>query len=207
MTKENAIKIVADIFTRINQATSMEELEKILKDEIFDKYRMKDEKYPRLNFMITKEDFEKEENKGKFNLNKIPTDLDLSNESLLTKLLYAIVWKNGDLGKEEHIIKGIKSTDDTERIVFYQLGKHLSNSKEPIYDQHVLRAFQFYENGKNDDFKVIGDSVTKKEHGGLAKRYVEWISKIEEVKQAEDFTYWIDKILFALGKKIKKELA
>lgn len=161
---------------------------------------MNDKKYPKLNFGITKDELE---NFG----DRIPQNLDLSKESTLTKLLYAIVWKNGDLGKEEHIIKGIKESNDTERIVFYQLGKHLTDRKQPIYDQHVLRAFQFYENIEIEKNKVIGDSVTKTQHGELADRYVQWITETAQTKHFECYTYWVDKILFALGKKIKKELS
>jgi hypothetical protein len=62
----------------------------------------------------------------------------------LTKLLYAVLWKNGDLAKVKHVVKGIldKRDESDNSIIFYQFGRHLSEKKsEPIVDQHVLRAF------------------------------------------------------------------
>ena len=46
---------------------------------------------------------------------------ELDKQSLLTKLLYSIIWKNGDLGKEKHIIEGVLNFNkiDEKGLVFY----------------------------------------------------------------------------------------
>ena len=72
-----------------------------------------------------------------------------SDANPLEKLLYAIVWKNGDLLKLRHVIHGIVDSDVGRKgkngVVFYQFGKHLSKLGKPIIDQHVLRAFAVYD--------------------------------------------------------------
>ena len=61
------------------------------------------------------------------------------------KLLYAALWKNGDLLKITHIIRGIQGDDTAESsaMTFYYFGKFLANpAKSPIIDQHVIRAYK-----------------------------------------------------------------
>jgi hypothetical protein len=51
----------------------------------------------------------------------------------LTKLLYATLWKNGDLKKIKHIIKGIRDGDtendqQEDALFFYHFGKYLTKA-------------------------------------------------------------------------------
>ena len=84
------------------------------------------------------------------------------------KLLYSIIWKNGDLLKVKHIIQGIleseiENVDNNDKefvekqdsLVFYQFGKYLTKkNNEPIIDQHVVRAFAVSRNGRKINLDI-----------------------------------------------------
>ncbi len=204
-------ELVKEIFEKINEAKSINDLKGIEEYESLSKYKMDYKNYPRIEFAIT----EKEINSlfPRDNLD----ELTIIPETPLEKLLYAVIWKNGDLKKIKHIVHGIKnnSKEDEEKetgIVFNQFGKYLANrSSQPIIDQHVLRAFNYFKHNnieKSDKIYTI-----KKSHYPLIKEYKTWIEgivgnkhKITEEKEISDLYYLIDRILFALGKKIKNEL-
>lgn len=76
----------------------------------------------------------------------------------LEKLFFTLIWKNGLLNRFSSIIDGIKDPNNTTNksdddgseteylepnngIVFTQFGRYLSNKKQPIIDQHVLRYY------------------------------------------------------------------
>jgi hypothetical protein len=129
----------------------------------------------------------------------------------LSKLLYAMAWKNGDLKKIKHIIKGVLNEEDpTEALVFQQFGRYLKlDSKEPIIDQHVIRAFAVYKLEAKSEQEIQElrkiNSINKK-HESFISSYKEWL-KSEELKESlrnlHDYSYYIDKLLFAAGKTIK----
>ncbi len=134
----------------------------------------------------------------------------------ITKLLYAIAWKNGDLKKLKHIARGvIDESDDTldqnDALVFYQFGKYLTGDRhQPIIDQHVLRAFGVYQANLNDqdpaDYLSL-KTVTRK-HKALIQMYKQWLQSediMEELRTIDGYTYHIDKILFAAGKAMKNQ--
>lgn len=180
------------IFDRIEKAKNEDDLKKILeKDPELTKYKMSEDKYPKLKFSISESDLE--------NVNM--DTINWGEQTALTKLLYAIVWKNGDLGKEKHIMDGALGNEVSgDRLTFHQLGKHLRDKDEPIIDQHVLRAFQY----KNDaPANPIQNDVLKSQHEKLVEDYKLWLNQLPRF---ENSFYWIDKILFALGKMIKKSL-
>lgn len=121
----------------------------------------------------------------------------------LEKLLYSVLWKNGDLGKEVHIVEGVLSTcegnDDarTAGIVFYQYGRHLADRKEPIVDQHTILAFMLFQNLKSDD-----DSITKIRKKDKVEMedlvsYKKWMKS--QRKSDIENQFHIDKVLFSLG--------
>src|SRR5690606_32497026 len=106
----------------------------------------------------------------------------VSSADPLAKLLYSVLWKNGDLLKVKHIIEGIVSEeiDDKENgLVFYQFGKYLAKMPgEPIIDQHVLRAFGAYKaNGDKEKLKRLKrlSLITIKEKK-LIYEYKSWLN-------------------------------
>ena len=212
LDKEDKVKeLVTIVFEEIESAKKIENLEKIL-SKFDSKYVMPEEKYPKIEFTISKDELEKIND---FSLNENDT-IKLINDKVqsntLAKLLYALAWKNGDLVKLQHIIKGIKNegvdTDDKEDgLVFYQFGKYLSNKKnEPIIDQHVLRAFAISgisEKSKENDTSFWQKmELINKSNKFLISEYKTWLSKL---KNESGSVYYIDKILFALGKTIKNK--
>ena len=133
----------------------------------------------------------------------------------LTKLLYSLAWKNGDLKKLKHIARGVSEITSNKNkqktaLVFYQFGKYLTKTGQPIIDQHVMRAFSISKIEepcsieKIEEFRQLS-TITKNEKSSIQK-YIKWLSSGElsnELKSKEDYCYYIDKILFATGRKTK----
>jgi hypothetical protein len=203
-------KLVKEIFEKINEAKTINDLKGIEEYESLSKYKMDYKNYPRIEFAIT----EKEIN-SLFPRNNLD-ELTIIPETPLEKLLYAVIWKNGDLKKIKHIVHGIKnnSTEDEEKetgIVFNQFGKYLANrSSQPIIDQHVLRAFNYWTHIDNSE-KAEKITTINKKHLNLINDYKNWIkglianNDLNKMDNSESL-YLVDRILFALGKKIKNEL-
>lgn len=213
MEDQEAKDLVNKIFSFICQARSIGDLEKIENcDEAIYKNRMDINSYPKIDFDITPKEI-KELNEKEILINNSISEMSICNLDPLTKLLYSLAWKNGDLKKVRHIDEGIlddenKSDEKEDGLVFYQFGKYLTKEKgQPIIDQHVLRAFAVY--SKNDLTKVKAlraQSTINKKHKELIEKYKAWLisDKLnEELKQKEEYSYFIDKVLFALGKAIK----
>jgi len=207
-------KLVDDTFAFIETAESIDELQKIFDDsriEIIKKNRMDDETYPQLHFKITADELKDVD----FLINSDTFSKDITKLKLdpLTKLLYAICWKNGDLKKVKHIIQGVTSNqtdidDKNDGLVFYQFGKYLTKkSGEPIIDQHVLRAYEVYRADKTDKSidQIRSKSTVTKKDKALIDCYKLWLATglTESLRKNEDFCYHIDRVLFALGKTIK----
>lgn len=173
------------------------------------KYRIDDKVYPPLKFKITKEEINNLKENGLITADNVLTDI--SNTDPLTKLLYSVLWKNGDLKKVKHIIEGIISGQANEKesgLVFYQFGKYLSkNLGEPIIDQHVLRAFGVYHaNGDREKIERLKRlSVITRKEKELIDRYKLWLRTdlTKELRNNDNYSYHVDKILFAVGKSIK----
>jgi hypothetical protein len=216
---DNNVKVkelVNSIFEDISKSKSISDLEKILEHNKVDKkYWIKLVDYPKLEFSITKSEIQKLEDESYisnniFNHNKI-AEID----NTIAKLLYAMAWKNGDINKIKHIIQGVKDVNKSDSnkndgLVFYQFGKYLTkNEGEPIIDQHVLRAFKIYRTDAKNDCEICKArnlaTVGKKEIE-LIKDYKNWLLSeaiSDELKIENDYAYHIDKILYAVGKKIK----
>ncbi|GAA4061665.1 hypothetical protein GCM10022389_02640 [Flavobacterium cheonanense] len=209
-------ELVNNVFKEICASKSISGLEKILdKRRVENKYRIKIDDYPKIEFNITIEEIQKLEEesficKNIFNHNKIG-----ETENTIVKLLYAMAWKNGDLKKIRHIIQGIKnvgesSSEKNDGLVFYQFGKYLTKKEgQPIIDQHVLRAFKVYRTDLNNicDIKKSRNLTTiGKNEKALIIDYKNWLISeaiSDELKKETDYAYHIDKILYAVGKKIK----
>jgi len=214
MNDIEAKEFVNSIFNQILKAQSIEDLIHIEEKAVDVKYRMDTSAYPKINFSISPTEIKELIQKGLLNSDYNITD-DALNEikDPLTKLLYAMAWKNGDLKKLKHIAKGIaeidqKHIEQDEALVFYQFGRYLTKTEhQPIIDQHVLRSFTIY---TSDDAEMIGqvrklNTLTYK-HKELINNYIEWLHSDEisvTLKAQKDYTYYIDRLLFAIGRKTK----
>lgn len=217
--QENISKIkefVNTVFTEICASKSISDLEKILdKRGVENKYRIKTNDYPRIEFKITIEEIQNIENETFIIDNIFNHDKIAQNDNTIVKLLYAMAWKNGDLKKIRHIIQGIKDVDETsseknDGLVFYQFGQYLTKKKgEPIIDQHVLRAFKVYRTDLNNICEINKSrnlTIIGKNEKALIIDYKNWLISeaiSDELKKVTDYACHIDKILFAVGKKIK----
>lgn len=217
MNNEEVQELVKYVFQKLEAAETIDHIENILNDSKvykIKKNKMDEETYPKLHFKITAEELKTAD----FLTDDKTFSIDISKLELnpLTKLLYAICWKNGDLKKVKHIIQGITSNqtdldDKNDGLVFYQFGKYLSKqSGEPIIDQHVLRAFSLlkaFKANRSDDCinQIRSKSIITKKDKELINDYKEWLAtKLkEELREIKDYCYYIDKLLFALGKTIK----
>lgn len=129
--------------------------------------------------------------------------------------MYAVLWKNGDLKKIKHIIKGINNKDNLvveEGIVFHQFGRFLTGQiGEPIIDQHVIRAFAVYRHHDDDGItKYRKLEALDKKHLLLIKAYKDWLNGAtisSKLKANRDYSYYIDQLLFAVGKTVKQKLS
>jgi signal recognition particle subunit SEC65 len=206
------MEIITLTFEKLLTSKTVDEVERILDDLKVDmKYRMDDKVYPRLKFKITKQEIEELKEKGLITADNLLADI--ANADPLTKLLYSVSWKNGDLKKVKHIIEGIVSGQEDEKengLVFYQFGKYLTKKPgEPIIDQHVLRAFGLFKaNGDSDRVEKLKrlSLITKKEKE-LIDQYKLWLRTelTKELRDSENYSYHVDKVLFAVGKSVKEK--
>ncbi len=217
---QEAKNYIDNAFKELEKITSIDELKQFVEKSIELKNRMNDDVYPALNFSITKADIDALVASGI--LNEDHTFSKNMNEKLtdpLTKLLYATAWKNGDLPKIKHIIKGVLKEKDElneeKAVVFHQFGRYLTKTPgQPIIDQHVIRAFGIFKpqskgDGKEWDVAEMRRlSVVDKRHNGIIAAYKEWLSSdglSKELRQCENYTYHVDRLLFALGKTVKSQ--
>lgn len=189
------------LFESIGRSKTKEQLEEVAKDY---KINLDNTKYPRLNFKITKSEIDELKNSKSLCINERGV-LTIKQDDLspISKLLYSLVWKQGDIQKLKLIIKGIEEVenpklDNIERFVFYCFGNHLANSKEyPIIDQHVIRAYNLYCANSNFDFIRKSDKVTANDR----EKYLIWFQEFKNVDS--EFLYLLDRILFEIGKVVK----
>lgn len=217
MTNSEAVKFTNEIFGSIKEAKKNSDIEIIL-DSVGElkRNKMSSISYPKINFEIKPSEIQ-----SLIDAKFIDRDLNFTDDisSIITepftKLLYATLWKNGDLKKIKHIIKGIndseaENSDQENALVFHQFGKYLTKKPgEPIIDQHVIRAFALY---TNSDEKTISKfrklQSLDKTCIPIINEYKKWLVSEEltkELKQQKDYTYFIDKVLFATGKSIKSK--
>jgi hypothetical protein len=223
MSDSDAKIFIDDVFNEIKKSKTIVDIERIyIKTNIPPKNMMKDNLYPKINYSISKNEIAELQKNNILNNNLTFTN-DLSNEqdNSVIKLLYSIIWKNGDLLKVKHIIQGIleseienEDNDDKEfvekqdSLVFYQFGKYLTKkNNEPIIDQHVVRAFAVSRDGRKINLdRKISTPLKGADHIDLISKYKEWLISDEltkELKQIPEYNYYIDKLLFAAGKSIK----
>jgi hypothetical protein len=205
---------VETTFTEILNAPDVSALKEMLTNHpTLNHWRIDRSKYPELQLELTVEDI------GSLMADKLDEDLrlhaDLSDrlETPLEKLLYALVWKNGDLQKVAHIVKGAADVRPTSLTngpgqVFRQFGRHLADRSESIVDQHVLRAFELYEqlNAPNSaKVKAIRKKTNWDKDVACIERYKLWLNEHFNERQDSEsgFVGNIDMVLFALGRSVK----
>lgn len=213
---ENEVKkLVSRVFDEIVKSSSIEELNQVLRK--FDsKYVMSDKKYPQIKFKITEDEIKTLNNSNLLSddVMILLTNAENNQFNTLLKLLYSLAWKNGDLPKIKHIIKGIlesenEAIDKEDGLVFYQFGRYLTKkNNEPIIDQHVLRAFAISgiseESLKTNTSSWQKMETINKSNKFLIDDYKKWLQGLPiNLGKTENCSYEIDKILFALGKTIK----
>ena len=205
MEIEEAKKLLSSVFEKIMNTQSIGEL-KEFEENLDNKLDL--DKYPELNFGISIDEIKKLKANGLINeKNQLSKDISKKLDSTISKLLYALAWKNGDLLKLNHIIEGIENSENNinrdKGIVFYQFGKFLSSRNEPIVDQHIMRAFLAYK-AENDPekFEIAINLKSLKKYDHI-NEYKSWLNEIPRNLRNEEGFYWIDKILFAVGKTIK----
>ncbi len=202
-----------DFMKQIESSTSIEDLDEIRnKADIPLKYQTSDIKYPKIDFQISPEDIQN------LRFKKVLTNDNsfvLNQEELQTpleKLLYAVLWKQGDLPKLKHVIEGILSTDKTEKdeqtnaLVFYNFGKFLADEKEAIIDQHVLRAYGIYitdikNTSKIEEYQKV--NLINSNHKALIEDYKNWFKGLK-INKDKETAFKIDRILMSIGKQMKK---
>lgn len=194
--------MVEKIFRAIENAKSISDLKEICEYPEISDSLIDQAKYPRINFTISAEDINFLIASGKVNQDYFTLSDNFMPETLMEKLLYSLIWKQGDVEKISKIIQGINNApNDSDSIVFYYFGKHLANKRNPIIDQHVIRAFKCHEKGISyANLKALSQKHNKDD----VYRYLSWIKEVAlKFTDIEDCIYEIDRILFALGKTIK----
>ena len=215
MTNSEAKQFVDKVFQRIENSKKIDDLENIYDYfEIPIKNRIDVKGYPKINFKITTKEILQLKEKGLLDADlNFSSDLNSKIIDPITKLLYSLVWKNGDLKKIRHINQGIvdvsnKKSKKEDALVFYQFGKYLTKEFwQPIIDQHVIRAFLIYNTNTDNDFdKIRRLEILNKNHLNIISNYKSWLISNNlnaDLKKNLDYTYYIDQLLFSVGKTIK----
>ena len=160
-------------------------------------FKEAEKKYPRLKISLDKKDVVGLiDDVGLLSVDKMSTPIE--------RLLYAFLWKQGDLSKVKLIVEGISEskllTDKRSGLVFYQFGRHLSDNEEPIIDINVLRAYAVY----SDTVGGLTQSGISTSQKGvdLVQRYITWFKRV--TKRPDD-RFIADRIMFAIGKHLNSK--
>lgn len=181
------------------------------------KYLFSEKQYPPIRYSISKDELY-----GHLGDNG---ELIIGEETLgkatpLEKLLYSVIWKNGDLLKIQHIVDGVLAGESTPNddknngLVFYSFGKHLHDKKYPIIDQHTVRAYELIvllkKCSEDSDFIAQWQNFAKNSKISMAivKEYCNWIEVIrsgidDQEAEKNKVVSLVDKILFSIGKAAK----
>ena len=139
MTNREAKSFTDNIFELIRQAKTIEDLIAIEETNFELKFKMDVKSYPKIEFKITPAEIETLSSNGIFDDNDFSFQDNITSKITepLTKLLYSLAWKNGDLKKLKHIAKGVSEItsnkdDQKTALVFYQFGRYLTKNLNPI---------------------------------------------------------------------------
>lgn len=209
LSKNSFDKLINECTQELNENTLL---------ELFKKNQFDTKQYPKLNISIgcdkegnvIQSEIETLESISDKNFKKLTEHVEKSDDVYL-KLLYSLVWKQGDLTKLDGIIKGIVNKPDNESktgTTFKSFGKHLRDKSNPIIDQHVMRAYLAITETKNHNLSLIRklkDNFIDKKQKEI-ENYKTWLNNLYQSKIHKgniDFFYYADQILFTLGKTIK----
>lgn len=188
------------LFEELEKTQTIQEIEQIiLKHEISSKLQVLETKYPRIKFDITPAEIAFLTEKNEIGMDNLTTPLE--------KLMYAVLWKQGDLPKVKHIIDGIisiASNDYNEpktALVFHQFGRFLADKKEAIIDQHVLRAFAIYKANTDEKAKRYLENGEKNPKD-IIQKYQTWLNE-NRFSSDSDKMFLIDRLLMVIGKSCK----
>ena len=222
---EDVLTRVKKIFDLIEAATSIDKLNEIQNQFTIEemKKNFPSEKYPQLRLSLSNDDIEQLKTDGFLDEDgsiskKCANGIELKKTlTPLEKLLYSVLWKNGDLGKEKHISDGVLENRDSKYIkgetglVFYYFGQHLKDKKKPIIDQHVIRAFKLYQalnDGVEDIDKILKMDTLNSKDKDTCLSYIKWQNEHKlKASNPIEFTYHLDRLLFGLGKSLKKTVS
>ena len=215
MNNLEAVALIDNTFSSIMNAKSVSSLKDILSSHpLLTAKQMDRSKYPELQLQITPEDVSSLMGEMLDDDLRLHADLSARLETPLEKLLYALAWKNGDLQKLGHIVKGASEVGDSIQMsngpaqVFRQFGRHLADRSEPIVDQHVLRAFELYEqiqSPQEEKITKVRAKINWDKDVACIQRYKSWLSEHFSQRQSKEQAYVmnIDMVLFALGRAVK----
>ena len=180
--------------------------------------RMPGEKFPRMRLRLSAHEMDALKQSG-----VIEDDLCLTPElakgvlpngqamTALEKLLYSVLWKNGDLGKEHHLVAGVYGHAHQQKTgtVFHEFGGYLSGRNNFILDQHTLRCFAVaceQSDGVAQARRLASIDRTHPKHAEWIKAYVAFYGEIQKGKTVpvSDYLYVVDRLFFGAGKLIKK---
>jgi hypothetical protein len=179
-------------------------------------------KYPRLRFKLSSDEsrFLKDQAIDNHSLlldaclasGRIKSGVELTP---LEKLLYAFLWKQGELGNFHLFLKGFTNSPirTQDRIVLFEFAKYLTGQNDYILDQHTLRCFAV---ASSEDQASIEEAlriekITEKNLGPCIKIYKDFYEHLKlrsgENQERDDFFYEVDRVLFAAGKCLKSSKA
>lgn len=224
LSNQAAKEFISSIFNWINCSSTTKELQVIppylnqYQDQILK--NMPGIKFPRLKLSLSKEEVYSLIN-GKIISEDLQFSMSLASGyypdgqkmTAIEKILYSMIWKNGHVGKEKHLLSGVLGSrldNQNDSVVFYEFGSYISGKKSHIVDQHTLRCIAvFYSNNENEITLSRKLSIVKKSN----KNHINWLNAYDNfaekirLKVSEDcysdFMYYVDRILFSSGKIIK----
>lgn len=222
LSSKDVYDLVETVFLKVEEFVDSKEspqtgIKKILDElPVIDAVKPDIRKFPRIGFSLSSDEVLALKRDGFLDeKNRLSSGLaSLETLSPMEKLLYSVLWKQGDLGKESHIVMGILGIANSDQgLVFNYFGQHLENKVNPIIDQHVIRAFRIKRISFSDqEVKRIRSkdlAIGKKDTAEkimVIEKYLQWHKEQREKYpdyMRNDFTYYLDLLLFGLGKHIK----
>ena len=198
-------RFIDDLIKNISIANSVEDLKLIHNSnsyyaEITE--NMPGKKFPRLRFKITKDELLTLKQTGMISdEDKLSVEVASGAITLspLEKLLYSILWKNGDLGKEGHLINGIMDSAHSGQhgVVFHEFGRYISGKNNYILDQHTLRCIAIFSSkgGEVEKARKLGAINGKNEdHQKWIDLYKNFYADLKVDGGDSDFYYYVDEI-------------
>jgi hypothetical protein len=214
--------LVCDLFFSIQSSKSIGELTSIpskLKYEQQITANMPGPKFPRLRMRVSVEEIELIRQLGviagrsQFSPNLATGEYAPGKKMTpLEKILYAILWKNGDLGKEKHLISGILGEVHGQKTgtVFHAFGGYIAGQHHYIMDQHTLRCFAVQTSSDQEIARVRSLDLidgTDPEYGTWMEAYRHFYDSVSAdlLCEKSDFLYEVDRLLFGARKFIKRK--